>query len=231
MKLFTDVVRATLSVCACCLLIQAVCHGQSSRDRRKTDEAASEKALEVRLEKAEQALVEEYKEVVVEFYNQGNKERAMSMLKRLKKLSPDLSGLDDRIEAMSEELMQENADEFELDTRTTAWEYIGDVSEGKAFRIASAGEYKMTMTSTVSVDGITPDKEAKDHLPGAPLGCLLGVIVDAENKPGRPFPVKSQLEMAPRKSGKLFLKVNVPEGTRCIGKLKVRVSGYISAIK
>ena len=155
----------------------------------------------------------------------------MQMLKRLKELDPKLKGLGDHIDSIGEELLQENLEDFEIDTRGVEWKQVGAVFGDKAFRVQSAGEYKMTMTSTVSVDGITPDKEAKDHLPGAPLGCLLGVIVDAENKPGRPFPVKSQLEMAPRKSGKLFLKVNVPEGTRCIGKLKVRVSGYISAIK
>lgn len=226
MKVFFDVVRATVSVCTCCLLIQAVTNAQSSRDRKKTEPTASEKALEVRLEKAEQALVDEYKEVVVEIYKKGNKEKAMSMLQRLKRLSPNLDGLDDRIESISEELMQENADDFELDTRKT-WELVGTVAEGKAFRIAASGEYKMTMTATLSAEGIAPDKESKDHMPGAPLGCLMGVIVDSEGKPGRPFAVKSQLELTPKKSGQLLLKVNVPNGTRCVGKIKIKVSGYI----
>ena len=222
--------RATLSVCVFSALIQTDSNAQTTRDRKKAESTVSDRALEVRLEKAEQALVDEYKEVVVEVYKQGNKEKALSMLQRLKQLSPELDGLKDRIESINEELMQENAAEFELDTRKP-WEYLGDVVEGKAFRIAAGGAYKMTITADVTVEGIQPDKESKDHIPGAPLGCLLGVIVDAEGKPGRPFPIKSQLEMNPKESGKLFLKVNVPEGTRCSGKLKIQVSGYIATQK
>ena len=71
MKLFTDAARAILSVCICCLLIQAVSNAQSSRDRRKSETSTSEKSLEVRLEKAEQMLVDEYKEVAVEFLQAG----------------------------------------------------------------------------------------------------------------------------------------------------------------
>ena len=230
MKLLNDIFRATFLVCVTSVLIQSMCHAQSSRDRKKTESAATEKALEVRLEKAEQALVEEYKEVAIEFYKQGDKEKSMAMLRRLKQLSPDLDGLKERIESISEELMQENASDFELDLRKS-WEYVGDIIGGKAFRLVSAGEYKMTMTASVTVEGITPDKESKDYLPGAPLGCLLGVIVDQEGKPGRPFPVKSQLEMTPKENGKLLLKVNVPDGTRCTGKIKVHTSGYIQAVK
>jgi len=77
---------------------------------------------------------------------------------------------------------------------------------------------------------LKPDEDSKDHIANAPLGCLLGVIV-SDGKPGKPFPVKAELEYTPKESGQLFLKVNVPDGSRCIGKLKVRFSGYIDSGK
>lgn len=229
MKTCFDFVWGTAAVCCCCFILHGPANGQTSRERKRNEDAPSKKVLEVRLEKAEAALVDEYKDVAVEFYKQGNKEKSMQMLRRLRQLHPKLEGLKDRIESISEELMQENPSEIEIDTRKT-WEFVGDVAEEKAFRVAAKGEFKLTISATVSVDGLAIEEDATDFLPSAPIGCLLGVIV-TDGKPGKIFPVKSALEHTPKKSGKLFVKVNVPEGTRCSGTLKLRVSGYINSGK
>ena len=223
MRLFNDLCRAAAVMSLCSLLIQSAANAQTTRKRG--EDAPTEKALEVRLEKAELLLVEEYKQVAEEFYKQGNKEKAMAMLQRLKQLNPKLDGLDTHISSIGEELMQDNQNELELDTRKT-WEAIGDVAEGQPFRIAAAGEYKMTFMATVGVTGLAPDEESKDYVAGAPLVCLLATVV-VDGKPGKPFPVMAGLEHTPKKLGKLYLKVNVPDGTRCVGKLKIQVSGYI----
>ncbi|MCP4172774.1 MAG: hypothetical protein GY758_18590 [Fuerstiella sp.] len=225
MRLSFDILRATVVVCGCSILMQAVANAQTSRDRKRDEDQPSAKALEVRLEKAEEALVNEYKDVAIEFYKQGDKEKSMKMLHRLRQLSPQTNGLKERIGAISEELMQENAADLEVDTRKT-WELVGEVSEGKPFRIQAAGEYKMTFITTVTVDGMQEQKDSTEFLHDAPLGCLLGIIV-SDGKPGKPFPVKSELEYTPKKNGQFFLKVNVPPGTRCIGKLKIHASGYL----
>jgi len=228
MKIAHDLLRATVLVCTCCLLIDGA-FAQSSRDKKRDEDAPNAKELEIRLEKAEAALVDEYTEVAKEFYDQGDKEMSMAMLRRLNQLNPKLSGLGDKIKLISEELMQENANEIELDTRKT-WELVGNVFKDRAFRLQATGEYKMTYAATIGVDGLKPDEDSKDHIANAPLGCLLGVIV-SDGKPGKPFPVKAELEYTPKESGQLFLKVNVPDGSRCIGKLKVRFSGYIDSGK
>lgn len=234
MKMVQDLTRAITLVCVCGLLIDAAAMGQS-RDRKRESEATSAKVLELRLEKAEQALVEEYKVAAEELHKQGDKEKAIALLQRLKQLNPKVEGLDQRMQAINEELMAENADELEIDTRYTEWKLVGDVMEGKPFRLQAAGEYRMTYTAFVGVEGIKPDEKAKDHIPGAPVGCLLGVIVsegkDGTMEAGKPFPVGAGLEQSPQKAGKLFLKVNVPEGTKCTGKIKVQLSGYIDTGK
>ena len=208
------------------LCFQTVAEAQSSRDRRRDDKAPTEQELQSRLEKAEELLVNEYREVANEYYKAGDKEKSMAMLRRLKQLNPKMKGLEEQIGIISEELLQENPNDFEIDTRKT-WEPIGLVAEGKKFRLAASGDFKITIITTVNVDGLVPEEDNPDYNPSAPLGCLMGVIIPTEGKPGRPFPVKSQLEMAPRKSGTLYVKVNVPPGTRCAGKFKVHVSGHI----
>ncbi len=229
MKSIIDIVRATLVVCGCCLALQAVADAQSSRSRKDKEDTPTAAELESRLKKAEETLISEYKDVAVQYYNQGDKEKSMQMLRRLKELNPRLEGLGDQIKQINEELMDENANEFDLDTKKP-WEPVGDVLEDKPFRIQSAGEFKITINATVNVDGLEPDKESKDYLPGAPLGRLLGVIV-TDGKPGKPFPIGSQLEYTPKKGGTLYLKVNVPNDTRCFGRIKVKVSGYIQTNK
>lgn len=230
MKITQDILRATLLICTCCTLIDAAAVAQSSRDKKRDEDAPNAKVLELRLEKAEAALVEEYKDVAVEFYKQGDKEKSMAMLRRLKQLHPKLEGLGDRIKSISEELMQENADSVEIDLRKVAWQPIGNVAEGKAFRLKSTGEYKVTFSATIGVEGLTADEKQTDFVDSAPWGCLIGTIV-SDGKPGKPFQVTAEMEHTPKKSGNLFLKVNVPEGCRCTGKLKVGFSGYIDAGK
>ena len=224
MKRFSDILKATTAVCGCCLLIQSVANAQSSR--RKDDEVDI-KELEERLTAAEENLVSEYKSAAVEVYNSGDKERSLQMLKRLRSLNPKITGLDDRMKAIEEELLQENLDDFEVDMRKNQWEAVGDVLEDKTFRLQSAGDIRVSFSGTISIEGLAPDDDAKDYLPGVPLGALIGVIV-ADGKPGKPFPVQSKLEMTPKKTGRLFIKINVPDGTRCTGKVKIRVSGYIN---
>ncbi|MCA9084261.1 MAG: hypothetical protein KDA81_09410 [Planctomycetaceae bacterium] len=228
MKAIRDFVCAIAVVACCGLVLESIAVGQSSRDRRRESDSPSSKALEVRLQKAEELLVSEYRDVAVEFYKQGDKEKSMAMLRRLKELQPDLEGLDDKIKEISEELMQENADDLDIDTRRAhEWSFVGDVLDGRAFRLQASGEYKLQYSTSVTVEGLQTEKESPDYLPAEPLGCLIGVIV-SDGKPGKPFSVKSELEQTPKKDGKLFLKVNVPEGTRCTGKIRVHVSGYIS---
>ncbi|GAB5444915.1 MAG: hypothetical protein Fues2KO_52640 [Fuerstiella sp.] len=225
--IFSSYLRAIFVVCVCSLCLSTVGYGQSARERRNREEKPSARELEARAAQAEQAMIEEFKDIANAFYNSGEKEKAMQMLKRLKDLSPELQGVDDHIKSIDAELLQENQEDIDVDTRKGVWEQIGQVYEEKRFLVQAAGEFRVTYAATISVDGLEPDKDAKDYLPGAPLGCLLGVIV-VDGKPGRPFPIRSKVEHTPKKDGLLFVKVNVPEGARCTGKLKVRVSGYIN---
>ncbi|MCP4504947.1 MAG: hypothetical protein GY826_00945, partial [Fuerstiella sp.] len=48
MRLSFDILRATVVVCGCSILMQAVANAQTSRDRKRDEDQPSAKALEVR---------------------------------------------------------------------------------------------------------------------------------------------------------------------------------------
>lgn len=226
MRMLFDLARATVVVCGCCLLIQAVANGQSSRNRNKNEEPDL-KDIEQRLLKAEESLIAEYKDAVADVYGQGEKIKAMQLLKRLKQLSPKLQGLGEKIEEIEEELMQENAGQFELDTKKNEWTAVGNIAKDKPFRLQAAGNFKLSIRSApADVNGLLTEQDSGDFHPDVPLGSLMALIV-TDGKPGKPFPVGAKLEHTPRKNGTLYLKMNVPNGTLCTGKIKIGVSGNI----
>ena len=229
MRLLADTIRALGFVVLCCLLLQVTVYGQSARERRSSGDVSTARAMEIRLQKAEEMLVNEYKEVAIEFYRQGDKERARKMLRRLQTLNPELEGLQERIDSISEELMLRNGSEYQLDTSTEGWQQVADVAKGKAFRISAEGDFQLVMTATVGVTGMSADKESAAQLPDAALGCLLGIVVGRDGKPGKPFIVGGGLDVTPQRDGQLHLKVNVPPRTKCSGKLRIQLSGHVRA--
>ena len=73
-----------------------------------------------------------------------------------------------------------------------------------------------------------------DFVTSVPLGAVMGVIAppgsagqpgSQGDRPARPFPVGESYEKPADRDGVLYLKVNVPPGTKCIGKLTAKISG------
>ncbi|MEP3482650.1 MAG: hypothetical protein ABJZ55_25630 [Fuerstiella sp.] len=224
--------------------------GQS--DRRRRDDAPTARALENRVEKAEESLVGEYKEVATEFYKQGDREKAMTLLQRLSSLNPTMPGLKEQIKQIQDELLEENPGEVTFDTRNQVWLAVGRVQKGKTVRMQCTGDYKLTLTSKMSVEGLqkTPStsgeqpprrrgaggngkgqqpkrtQEEVNFVENLPLGCLAGIIVEGKDL-GEPFQISGSTTLNPKSDGILFIKTNLPAGCRCTGKLELVFSGYI----
>ncbi len=225
MQRLPDFARIGLTIVFAAGLLQTITQAQS-RDRRR-DDAPTPRELEIRTGKAEEALVDEYKEIASEFYRQNEKEKALDLLDRLRRLDPKMPGLKERIEAIREELLQANETVLEIDTSKGWGVPVALVEESKPFRVASAGDYRIRYEATLSVDGLTSNDPATDLVEGIPFGALIAAVA-TDGKLGEPFAVKSGLEHTPKKSGQLFLRVNVPAEVRCTGKLKIRLSGSIT---
>lgn len=216
-----------LSVCLVLTLIVGLtsdsAHAQASRDRR---DSPSEKQLELRIEKAQEALVQEFSDVAAELYQQGSREKSLEVLKRLERISDDLPGLKDKIREIREELMSDNPMEMDVDVSRGWGNPLAVVTKDRPFRMAASGEYKLSLTATVPMTGLPTEDPAQDYLKMAPFGALVGVIV-TEGKPGEPFAVPETLQMTPKETGQLFVRVNVPAAARCTGRIQVRLSGYV----
>lgn len=221
--------------------------GQS--DRRRRDDAPTARALESRVEKAEESLVGEYKEVATEFYKQGDREKAIALLQRLSSLDPTMPGLKEQIKKIQDELLEENPGEVSFDTRKQIWLPVGRVQKGKTVRMQCTGEYKLTLTSTLTAEGMQKaageqparrrgaggngkgqqpkrTQEEVSFVENLPLGCLAGIIVEGKDL-GEPFQIGGTTILNPKSDGVLFIKTNLPAGCRCTGKLELVFSGYI----
>lgn len=218
----------------CCVLLTALlsnsAFGQSrekEKDRAKKDGGSSQE-LASRVSKAEESLLKEYKEVAEEYYRQGDKEQAMTVLQRITAINPQMEDVKKQIEKINEELLQENGLKSELDV-SKSWVAVCEVAEGKPYRLAVSGEYKMDLTTAVPLTGLSTTDPAKDHVAGAPFGSVIGLVV-TDGKPGDPFVVNATGEYIPKKSGQLFLRVNVPAIAKCKGELKLQLSGGVKPI-
>ena len=221
------VCRGLCLMLAVTLTLTATSHAQSkTRDTKKgKDSAVSAQQLEARISKAEEQLLEEYLTVANEYYKQGEREQSIVVLERIAQINPKMEGIRQRIQGIREELIQENGLKVEFDT-AKQWLAIAEVEEGKPFRLIATGEYKLDFTAPVSLTGLSTSDPAKDHLANAPFGALVGMVF-TENKPGDPFLISGAVEHSPKKSGTLYLRVNVPAAAKCKGDLKVQISGSI----
>ena len=220
--------HAIISTCiACSLMIPAMAQTRDREKDRDRKEEQSSQQLETRVTKAEAALLSEYLEIANEYYKQGDKESSIEVLRRVERIDPKQEGLKQRIDAIEEELLQENGVKTELDV-AKGWMQICDVEQGKPFRLAAVGEYKLDYSATVPLTGLSSADPAKDHVSAGPFGALIGVVV-TDGKPGEPFAVNGGLEQTPKKSGQLFLRVNVPTISKCKGEIKIHLSGAIKA--
>ncbi|MFM7055879.1 MAG: hypothetical protein ACKO2P_03045 [Planctomycetota bacterium] len=205
------------------------CGQTKSRDTKKgKDASASPQQLEARISKAEEQLLDEYLSVANEYYKQGELEQSAVVLERVAQINPKMEGIRQRIQGIREELIQENGLKLEFDT-SKQWLALAEVEAGRPFRLIAAGEYKLDLTSSVSLTGLSTSDPAKDHLSNAPFGALVGMVF-SENKPGDPFLINGSVEHNPKKSGTLYLRVNVPSTAKCKGDIRIQISGAVKPL-
>ncbi len=222
----------TAGVTIAVLLISSAVFAQSGKkdkDKDKEKDGPNSQQLEIRMTKAEEGLLKEYMEVAKEYLKKGDQEEALTVLKRVEHINPKMDGLKQEMDRIGEELMQENEAKVELDVSNGWGNPVCEVTEGKTFRLAATGEYKLIYSTTIPLTGLPTKDPALDHVSVGPFGALIGVVV-TDGKPGDPFVVNAGLEHTPKKSGLLFLRVNVPAAAKCTGDIKLQLSGAITSV-
>ena len=211
---------------------------QSSKNKSKPSKPVSSaevKQIDMRLQKLQDTFETESKAIIDGYERSGQYDRAKFLLEVLLKLDPKNEELKKKIAELDDNVLKSSEVDFKFETNSD-WTPVGNVHKDKLARVEAAGDYKLILTvSNMSADGFPTENVMRDLVGRVPTGALMGMIVTEENQSGKqppePFTIKSKHEFTPKKDGILYLKVNAPPGSKCIGDFRIKVSGISIATK
>ncbi|MCA9054962.1 MAG: tetratricopeptide repeat protein [Planctomycetaceae bacterium] len=218
-----------------CIVCMSPCllYAQGSPRTSRTNTAI--RTLETKAQEAQQAYVGQLGDLAKGYEESGNIEQAEETLRQILRIAPDDQKVKDKLTELREKVFNENQQEIEVEA-SKGW--VGTrltVTKGEPVRIEAQGSYKFIINSEVGPEGFAVKDVAKDMGEGIPAGALMGTVFSASTqrgKPpqaGKPFLVGTGGEFKPDADGILFLRLNVPAGSKCIGKVKVVVTGNFAA--
>ena len=192
------------------------------------------KRLDAKTEEIRQSFLEETTRLIRSYEEGGQFDRARMLLEGLQKLDPQNEPIQKKLGELTEQLLDANEFEIEIDPGKP-WQPIGMVTKDRPLRISVAGEYKLATTLSTGPDGVSSKNPAEDLIASVPLGAVMAVISipvaadgnKSNDKQPTPFSVGSHYEKNSDREGMLYLKVNVPPGSKCTGRLTARISGAI----
>jgi len=241
---WTWVASASLALAVAAWLIGGkLVEAQTSKAKAKPKavNATEMKKLDTRMEDVQKSFIKDTATLIRDFEDAGQPERAKLLLEVLLKLDPKNGQLQLKIDDLNEKILNQSEFDFDLDV-SKGWVQVGIVTAGKMARVTAEGDYKFDAAGKLSADGVPSSDPANDMIAGIPLGTLMGVVMPANGQAGQPnrpsggnqnrpppFSVKTEHEWTPKQDGLLLLKVNFPPGTKCTGKLKLKVSGMQKA--
>ena len=208
-----------------------------AKARPKAVSPGEMKKLDVRMEDVQKSFIKDTATLIRDFEEAGQPERAKLLLEVLLKLDPKNDSIQKKLDSLNDQILNQSEFEFELDV-SKSWVQVGVVTGGKLARITAEGDYKFDAAGKLTADGVPSQDPANDMVSGVPMGTLMGALMPANPQPNRnngnpnkptPFAVKSEHEWTPKQDGVLLLKLNFPAGTKCTGKLKLKVSGMQKA--
>jgi hypothetical protein len=202
--------------------------------RPKPDSPANLQALDTKAEDLEEAYLTGLLEVADGYEEAGELDKARESLEAILMLKPDSEAVKARLAEMEEAVFDANSHVVEVDV-TKGWTTTGiRVTKDEPIRFEAEGTYRYILNETVGPDGFSQEDLMRDMASGVPSGALMGLIVPAPRpgqreppQPDPPFMIGSARELEPSTDGTLLLRLNVPQGHKCVGKVKVNISGNI----
>ena len=231
---------APRSLCATLALALAAAYAVAAEPtpKPKPPSPAEMRRLDAKLAAVSESFLRDTTTLIASYENAGQFDRAKLILEVLQKLDPKNEAIQAKLKSLNERIMEATLQDLDLDA-DAQWTPVGRVVKGRPIRIEASGEYKVTATLETGPAGMPSANPVTDLVAGVPLGALMGVILPApesaagEQQPGanqqaqqpRPFAVGAAYDRPADRDGILYLKVNVPPGSKCTGGLKARVSG------
>ncbi len=217
-----------VSCLAALLMVSAMpTTGWAQKSSSRGNRAPNVNLLDQKAAAAQEQFLNSQAELAREYEEIGEIEKAQSVLRTMLKLSPDLTQIRDKIEALEESRIAGNEVTMEIDPSRGWMPTNVAVQKDKIIRFESTGEFRMLINQTVTPSGFQTEDVKTDLAAGVPLGALMGLIVDGKGKSGDPFAVGQKSEVKASQEGQLFVRVNVPPGSKCTGKIRLQITGDI----
>ena len=200
----------------------------------KLNIASSTRAIDLEAEKLEADFLKGFARIAQSYEEAGNSEKAQAVLQVLLRMRPNAEGVKKKLSQLEESVFEENKTSLEFDVSSTLVNTSLFLEKGKKVRLEISGTYKAILNDMVGPDGYTRDT-SNAAARNAPFGSVVGLIIppdegsgNKKSKEPQAFVIGTQKELTPPSSGVLFLRLNVPPTTKCIGRLKVEVRGNFS---
>lgn len=199
---------------------------------------ANTRLLDVQAEKVQQDFVKGLLDLALKYEEAGDLDKAKEMFQSILKVRPDAESAARKLKEYEETAFKDNKFEIDVDS-ARGWVNTGlTVTRDKPLLIEAKGTYKFILNDDVGPNGYANRDIQRDLISGVPTGGLMAMVVAAPQGQGggnrnrteepRPFFVGEHQEVTPRETGVLLLKLNVPPMSKCIGKVKVGITGNFS---
>lgn len=220
----------------CCLGLMLVPPAVALAQTSGKKSAAATRTLDATAQKLEAEFLKAVADLASSYEEAGDKEKAKTMLEAILKLRPDAEPVKEKLKQLEESVFSDQQEMLDLDM-SKGWVSTGMVVEkGKKLRLESAGSYKLIVNDSLGPEGYQSDSD-EVFFDGAPMGGLIGMVIPpgtvashTKGKGPQPFMVGEKRELVPQVTGLLVLRVNAPPGAKCVGRLKVRLSGNFTEL-
>lgn len=197
---------------------------------------AATRSLDIQSEKLQAEFLKSLTDLAKSYEDAGDLGRTKDTLEMILRLRPDSEPIKAKIKELENSVFDDNEVIVDVDSARN-WTPAGVfVAKDKPVRIQATGSYKFIINEDVGPDGFKGEDVSRDQLASAPSGALIGMLApppvagnNNRNRREQPqtFLIGAEKEWTPPEDGLLLLKLNVPPTSKCIGKIKVKLSGNL----
>jgi hypothetical protein len=226
----TNILRSG-SMCLVLLLWSLPAEAQSRRGAAPPPT----RQLDQQAEQVQSDFLKGLAELANKYEEAGEVDKAREMLTSILKIKPDVESVKRKLKEFDESVFENNEVSVEVDV-SRGWVNSGvAVVKDKPVRFKSEGSYRFIVNETVGPEGFGSQDPTRDMVQGVPAGGLVAMVAPASQSQGRNRNrsdddrevvfLGADKEWTPKESGILFLKLNVPPNSKCIGKVKTTITG------
>jgi hypothetical protein len=217
-----------------CNLLASAALAQGNRPR--DEDAPDVRQLDMQAQQLQQEFLQNLVDLATGYEEAGELEKAKETFRTVLTLDPENEQVQAKIEELDNRVFEENQTTVDVDV-AEGWVNTGIlVTKDRPVRIEAQGTYRFIVNEELGPMGFPTGDPSTQIIDGVPAGTLIGVVFPTSRPQGQnreeqqpqPFFIGASREYTPTEDGILYLRVNLPAGHRCVGKLEAAFSGNIA---